>query len=98
MSVVRGIVVGIAASLALVPAAQAAVVFDGSAGSRAAPASLRGWALGASPQDEQATLELVNDAPAPADMSFAFDEYASLRTIGAGWISAPWAGGTYNGR
>jgi hypothetical protein len=98
MSVVRGVFAGIVASLALAPATQAAVVFDGSPGNGAAPATLGGWALVASPQDDRANFELVDNAPATVDTSFTFDSFVSLRTIGAGWISAPWAGGAYRGR
>jgi hypothetical protein len=88
-------------ALVVVPAAQAALVFDGSPGSGAPPATLGGFTMVPSPQDTRANFTTVTTAPATPTSSFSFSKTMSLRTIGSyatGWCSSNWAGGSYGGR
>lgn len=92
---------GATVALAVAPAAQAALVFDGSPGSGAPPATLGGFTMVPSPQDARANFTAVTTAPATPTSSFSFDRTMSLRTIGSfvtGWCSSNWAGGSYGGR
>ena len=86
------------ASLGAASAAQAAVVFDGSPGSGAPPATLGGYTMTPSPQDTRADFTGVTDAPATPASSFSFDQTMQLYTVGQSWGSSNWAGGTYAGR
>jgi hypothetical protein len=78
--------------LVATPAAQAALVFDGSPGSGAPPATLGGYTMVPSPQDARPDDVAVTDAPATRTSSFSFDTPALLRTIAAGATRGP-AGG-----
>ena len=79
-------------------AAQAALVFDGSPGSGAPPATLGGYTMSASPQDTNADFTEVSDAPATPTSSFGFEDPMQLYTVGDSWSSSDWAGGAYAGR
>jgi hypothetical protein len=91
---------GATVALVVVPAAQAALVFDGSPGSGAPPATLGGYTMVPSPQDTRANFTKVTTAPATATSSFSYDRTMGLLTIGptGGWASSNWAGGSYGGR
>lgn len=88
------------ALLVLAPSSQAGIVFDGSPGNGAPPATLGGYTMVPSPQDTRGDDSWVYDAPATPTSRFGFSEPMRLGTIGChdSARTSPWAGGTYVGR
>jgi hypothetical protein len=90
------VAVGLFVASGPVNAADAAVVFDGSPGSGAPPATLGGYQMTPFPSDTRPIETLVSDIPAPGG-SVALSSAVHVLSVPEFWATGPWAGGTYSG-